>query len=200
MVDHSSVRILSQFAWTMLFMNNLLHFLADLGPYNSRLNQSGVRCCYMFLWSQSVFTWTMLQISIKTNNLIVDWKQAAYNWLNIVFSSIPIIDDVAKKNDSTRYNMRHLNFKTCHQLLGNIWKWELSLIEHCISLKIEDEEEIHKKKKKNLSERKSKQYALISNRARFVEPYTSLVKVDPMLSHPGPIATSWCLVVEWQHV
>jgi F-type H+-transporting ATPase subunit a len=32
MAGHSLVKILSGFAWTMLFMNNLLYFIGDLGP------------------------------------------------------------------------------------------------------------------------------------------------------------------------
>nr|AFB35028.1 ATPase subunit 6 [Phormium tenax] len=32
MAGHSSVKILSGSAWTMLFMNNLLYFIGDLGP------------------------------------------------------------------------------------------------------------------------------------------------------------------------
>nr|ULQ69776.1 ATP synthase F0 subunit 6 [Mayaca fluviatilis] len=32
MAGHSSVKILSGFAWTMLFMNNFLYFIGDLGP------------------------------------------------------------------------------------------------------------------------------------------------------------------------
>ncbi|XP_047338743.1 ATP synthase subunit a [Impatiens glandulifera] len=33
MAGHSSVKILSGFAWTMLCMNDLLYFIADLGPF-----------------------------------------------------------------------------------------------------------------------------------------------------------------------
>nr|ABI74638.2 ATPase subunit 6 [Tripsacum dactyloides] len=32
MAGHSSVKILSGFAWTMLFLNNIFYFLGDLGP------------------------------------------------------------------------------------------------------------------------------------------------------------------------
>jgi len=32
MTDHSLVKILSGFAWTMLCMNNLFYFLGDPGP------------------------------------------------------------------------------------------------------------------------------------------------------------------------
>ena len=32
MAGHSSVKILSGFAWTMLFLNNILYFIGDLGP------------------------------------------------------------------------------------------------------------------------------------------------------------------------
>jgi len=32
MAGHSSVKILSGFAWTMLFMNNIFYFIGDLGP------------------------------------------------------------------------------------------------------------------------------------------------------------------------
>lgn len=32
MAGHSSVKILSGFAWTMLCMNDLLYFIGDLGP------------------------------------------------------------------------------------------------------------------------------------------------------------------------
>nr|ULQ69243.1 ATP synthase F0 subunit 6 [Ecdeiocolea monostachya] len=33
MAGHSSVKILSGFAWTMLFLNNLFYFIGDLGPF-----------------------------------------------------------------------------------------------------------------------------------------------------------------------
>jgi F-type H+-transporting ATPase subunit a len=32
MDGHSSVKILSGFAWTMLFLNNIFYFLGDIGP------------------------------------------------------------------------------------------------------------------------------------------------------------------------
>jgi F-type H+-transporting ATPase subunit a len=32
MAGHSSVKILSGFAWTMLFLNNIFYFIGDLGP------------------------------------------------------------------------------------------------------------------------------------------------------------------------
>lgn len=45
---------------------------------------------------------------------------------------MPLIRDVAKKTDSTRYALPALRFKTCRLLLGNVWNRELTIIQRRI--------------------------------------------------------------------
>ena len=45
---------------------------------------------------------------------------------------MPLIRDVAKKTDSTRYALPALRFKTCRLLSGNVWNRELTIIQRRI--------------------------------------------------------------------
>jgi F-type H+-transporting ATPase subunit a len=42
MADHTLVKILSEFAWTMLFLNNIFYFIGDLGPLFTILALTGL--------------------------------------------------------------------------------------------------------------------------------------------------------------
>uniref|UniRef100_A0A494G916 RNA-binding S4 domain-containing protein n=2 Tax=Solanum TaxID=4107 RepID=A0A494G916_SOLLC len=47
-------------------------------------------------------------------------------------TELPLIRDVAKKTDSTRYALPALRFKTCRLLSGNVWNRELTIIQRRI--------------------------------------------------------------------
>ncbi|KAM7460038.1 hypothetical protein LguiA_035968 [Lonicera macranthoides] len=60
--------------------------------------------------------------------------------------SIPVIRDVAKKTDSTRYALPALRFKTCRLLSGNVWNRELTIIQRRILRRLRNKKRSIKRK------------------------------------------------------
>nr|QLA48206.1 ribosomal protein S4 [Medinilla magnifica] len=70
------------------------------------------------------------------------------------WGSIPPSPDVAKKTDSTRYDMPALRFQTCRLLSGNVRKRELTIIQRRILRKLRNKKRSIKRKiysRKNLN-------------------------------------------------
>ncbi|KAL2455301.1 S4 RNA-binding domain-containing protein [Forsythia ovata] len=65
--------------------------------------------------------------------------------------SIPVIRDVAKKTDSTRYALPALRFKTCRLLSGNVWNRELTIIQRRILQRLRNKKRSIKRKIFSLS-------------------------------------------------
>lgn len=100
--------------------------------------------------------------------------------------SIPVIRDVAKKTDSTRYAMPALRFKTCRLLPGNVWNRELSLIQRRILRRLRNK---RRSIKRNLSLRENLNSNIKSQTTRKLPLYYGDLPIREM--HRGRERTSY---------